>query len=55
MEKYSWEAPVSSAGGSIRLKAYEDCIIVMSACPPDMTPVNGVGVLPSELQFKLGD
>ena len=51
--KYSWEAPVSSAGDSIKLKAYEDCIIVMSACPQDITPVNGLGVLPSELEFEL--
>jgi uncharacterized protein YcgI (DUF1989 family) len=50
---YSWEAPVSSAGDFIQLKAHEDCIVVMSACPQDMTPVNGVGVLPSELEFEL--
>lgn len=52
---YSWEAPVSKTGDYIKLKACEDCIAVMSACPQDMTPVNGVGVKPSELEFELGD
>ncbi len=50
---YTWEAPVSSAGDFISLKAHEDCIVIMSACPQDMTPVNGVGVLPSGLEFEL--
>lgn len=51
--EYSWEAPVSSAGDFIKLSAHEDCIVVMSACPQDMTPVNGIGVLPAELEFEL--
>lgn len=50
---YRWEAPISNANDYIQLKAHEDCIVVMSACPQDMTPVNGVGVLPSELEFEL--
>jgi len=53
--EYSWEAPVSTAGDFIKLLAHEDCIVVMSACPQDMTPVNGVGVLPAELEFELED
>ncbi|MGI9353327.1 MAG: DUF1989 domain-containing protein [Rhizobiaceae bacterium] len=51
---YSWEAPVSKAGDFIQLKAHANCIAVMSACPQDMTPVNGVGVQPAELEFELG-
>ena len=51
---YSWEPPVSKAGDFIRLKAHEDCIAVMSACPQDLTPVNGAGVQPAELEFELG-
>ena len=50
---YSWEAPVSKAGDTISLKALADCVAVMSACPQDLTPVNGVGVLPSELIFRV--
>ena len=50
---YSWEAPVSNPGDKITLKALADCVAVMSACPQDITPVNGVGVLPSELMFRV--
>ena len=50
---YSWEAPVSRPGDFICLKALENSIFVMSACPQDMTPVNGIGVQPSELAFEV--
>lgn len=50
---YSWEAPVSKEGDFITLKALADCVAVMSACPQDLTPVNGVGVQPSELIFRV--
>ena len=51
--EYTWEAPISSKGDFIKLAAHEDCIVVMSACPQDMTPVNGIGILPSKLEFEL--
>jgi uncharacterized protein YcgI (DUF1989 family) len=41
--------PVSEAGQSIALRADTDLILVMSACPQDMTPVNGTGC--TELHF----
>jgi uncharacterized protein YcgI (DUF1989 family) len=50
---YTWEAPVSRPGDFMRIKALEDAIFIMSACPQDMTPVNGVGVLPAELEFEV--
>ncbi|MEO1065814.1 MAG: urea carboxylase-associated family protein [Pseudomonadota bacterium] len=50
---YTWEPPVSKPGDLITLKAHLPCIAVMSACPQDMTPVNGVGVQPQELIFKV--
>lgn len=46
-----FEPPVSRAGDSISLRAEDDLIAVMSACPQDMTPVNGMGVKPDILQF----
>jgi uncharacterized protein YcgI (DUF1989 family) len=30
-----------------------DCIIVMSACPQDMTPINGPDMKPVDLQFEV--
>lgn len=50
---YSWEPPVSKQGDSVSLKAHENCIAVMSACPQDMTPVNGVDANPSDLEFEI--
>ena len=51
---YDWEAPVSKPEDHIMLRALEDCIAVMSACPQDMTGVNGVGTVPAELLVRVG-
>ena len=53
--RISWEAPVSSAGHSIVMRAETDIIAVMSACPQDLTPVNGDGLAPTELHFLIED
>ena len=53
--RISWEAPVSSAGHSIVMRAETDVIAVMSACPQDLTPVNGDGLAPTELHFRIED
>ena len=50
---YSWEEPVSKPGDFIRIKALIDSIFVMSACPQDMTPVNGINTQPAELTFEV--
>lgn len=51
--EYEWKPPVSAPGDYIVLKACEDCIAVMSACPQDMTPVNGKDTMPTELEFQI--
>ena len=51
--RISWEAPVSSAGNSIVMRAETDIIAVMSACPQDITPVNGDALAPTELHFRI--
>ena len=53
--RISWEAPVSSGGHSIVMRAETDIIAVMSACPQDLTPVNGDGLAPTELHFRIED
>ena len=53
--RISWEAPVSSAGHSMVMRAETDIIAVMSACPQDLTPVNGDGLAPTELHFRIED
>ncbi|TFF23132.1 urea carboxylase-associated family protein [Jiella endophytica] len=47
----SFEAPVSTPGSFVRLKAEMDLVIAFSACPQDILPINGVGHLPTEAHF----
>ncbi|TXH37647.1 MAG: urea carboxylase-associated family protein [Rhodospirillaceae bacterium] len=47
----SFQAPVSSAGQYITLQAEMDLIIVFSACPQDIIPVNDL--MPTEAHFAI--
>lgn len=38
---FEWRPPVSAQGDIIEPRALVDCVTVMSACPQDMTAVNG--------------
>ena len=46
-----WLAPVSGPGDRMVFQAETDIIAVMSACPQDITPVNGDDCAPCELHF----
>ncbi|MES0884388.1 urea carboxylase-associated family protein [Roseibium sp. SCP14] len=46
-----WLAPVSKPGDRMVFRAEMDTIAVMSACPQDITPVNGDDCEPVELHF----
>ncbi|WP_299951522.1 urea carboxylase-associated family protein [uncultured Ruegeria sp.] len=45
--------PVSKPGDYMTFKADMDVIAVMSACPQDVTPVNGEGTTPDRLEFQV--
>ncbi|MEM6940914.1 MAG: urea carboxylase-associated family protein [Pseudomonadota bacterium] len=45
--------PVSRPGDRVEFRAEVEVIAVMSACPQDQTPVNGVGVAPGPLAFEV--
>jgi len=47
----SFEPTVSSPGDVVGLRALQDCIAVMSACPQDKNPINGRDAVPTELHF----
>ena len=47
----SFQPTLSSPGDVIGLRAIEDLVVVMSACPQDKNPINGLGAVPSELHF----
>ena len=48
-----WEPPVSKPGDFVCLRAVMDCIIVMSACPQDLVPINAGN--PVEAHFQILD
>ncbi|KAL8702981.1 MAG: hypothetical protein Q9201_003842 [Fulgogasparrea decipioides] len=45
--------PVSREGDYVILKAEENCLVVCSACPQDITPVNGYSQKPSDCHFEI--
>ena len=48
-----WEPPVSKPGDFVCLRAVMDCVIVMSACPQDLVPINAGN--PVEAHFQILD
>jgi N-carbamoyl-L-amino-acid hydrolase len=46
-----WLAPVSKAGDHVDIKAVMDCVVVMSACPQDIIPINALN--PLEVEFTV--
>lgn len=50
--RIEFAAPVSAAGQYVRLKAEMDAIVVLSACPQDITAVNGMR--PQDVHYSIG-
>jgi len=48
-----FEPPLSRPGDLVRLRAETDLIVVMSACPQDLTPVNGQAQRPVEVCYRI--
>jgi uncharacterized protein len=46
-------APVSKAGDSIVLRALRDAVVIFSACPMDITPVNGEDRIPKSVAYEI--
>ena len=49
----SFEPPVSRPGDHLTLRAEMDCVVVFSACPQDVVPINGVDCVPTEAHFRV--
>lgn len=45
--------PVSRAGDAVTLRAEMDAIVVLSACPQDITPINGADHTPRDIAFAI--
>jgi uncharacterized protein YcgI (DUF1989 family) len=48
-----WLPTVSKAGDYMVFRAELDCVVVMSACPQDLVPVNGKDCIPNDLHFEV--
>ena len=48
-----WLPPVSKPGDAITLRVEMDCVVVFSACPMDLLPINGVYNEPTEAHFEI--
>lgn len=47
------EPPQSRAGDYVRLRAYADALVVLSACPMDIVPTNGAERVPRPVEYRL--
>lgn len=49
----AWRAPVSKPGDHVLLRAVMDCVVVLSACPQDMLPINGADQIPRDAAWQI--
>jgi hypothetical protein len=47
------EAPQAAAGDSVTFRAERACVVVMSACPQDLVPVNAHGCTPQPVAYAV--
>ena len=47
--------PATTAGDSVVLRADMDLVLVLSACPQDITPINGASRTPKEVAVSITD
>jgi uncharacterized protein len=46
-----WEPAPTAAGDSVTLRAEMDCYVVVSACPQDIVPINGLNPTPIAIEL----
>jgi uncharacterized protein YcgI (DUF1989 family) len=48
-----WKPPTSRPGDFIEFRAEMDCVLVFSACPMDLLPINGESCEPTEAHYRI--
>lgn len=48
-----FRAPLSQAGQYVTLRAHMDAVLVFSACPQDLVPVNGAEMSPKDVHLSI--
>lgn len=51
--RITWGEPLSRPGDAVTLRAALDCVVVLSACPQDMVPINGAACEPTEVHYEV--
>jgi uncharacterized protein YcgI (DUF1989 family) len=51
--KLRFAAPLSQPGQSVTIRAETDLVMVLSACPQDLAPVNGASQRPTDVGFEI--
>jgi uncharacterized protein len=47
------EPPLAAPGDRVRLRALQDVVVVLSACPQDIAPTNGLGATPTGVAYDV--
>jgi len=51
--RLQWMPPLSRPGDAVTLRAELDCVVVFSACPMDLVPINGADCVPRAAHFSI--
>lgn len=51
--KLSIQPPISIPGDYVTFRAEMNLVVVFSACPQDLVPVNGIDCVPTEAHFEI--
>jgi uncharacterized protein YcgI (DUF1989 family) len=49
----SFDAPLSRPGDYVVLRALRDAVVILSACPQDMVPINGSAKQPADVGYRV--
>jgi uncharacterized protein YcgI (DUF1989 family) len=49
----SWRPSIAAPGSHVALRAERDLIVVFSACPQDIVPINGTDCVPKDAHFEI--
>lgn len=53
--RIAWAESPARPGDHVTLRAVMDCVVVFSACPQDMVPINGADCTPRDVHFLIVD
>ncbi len=49
----AFDPPKTKPGDYVVLRAHMNCVVALSTCPMDLSPINGVGQMPTEVHYEI--